>query len=147
MLRNVLEKYPDYAWALWQLGIGLSHKGDPAAAVATLERSAARYRTHAFLGFLGYAYGRAGRRADALRIVEELQAAQSRGYVSPHAFLFVYMGLGDRDKAFQYLEQAIEERSNGIAWMAVSPDYDAIRPDPRFKTFLARTGLSPQPLR
>lgn len=141
VLRSVAEEYPDYQWAVWQLGMGLAHKGDPQAAVATLELAAARHRTHAFLGFLGYAYGRAGRRADALRVLEELLSASRQGYVSPQALVFVYMGLGDQDKAFECLEQSFAERSNGIAWMAVAPDYDVLRLDPRFSGFLAKVGL------
>ena len=141
VLRSVAEEYPDYQWAVWQLGMGLAHKGDPQAAVATLELAAARHRTHAFLGFLGYAYGRAGRRADALRVLEELLSASRQGYVSPQALVFVYMGLGDRDKAFECLEQSFAERSNAIAWMAVAPDYDVLRLDPRFSGFLAKVGL------
>lgn len=141
VLRSVLEKNPGYQWAMWQLGMGLAHKGDLEEAVVTLERAAARNRTSAFLGFLGYAYGRAGRRGEALGVLEEMLSASRRGYVPPHSLMFVYMGLGDRDKAFQCLEQSFAERSNGIAWMAVAPDFDLLRTDPRFNNFLARTGL------
>lgn len=141
VLRRVIERTPNYQWALWQLGMGTAHHGDAPAAVAILEPAAASHRTHAFLGFLGYAYGRAGRRADAMRVLNELLTASRRGYVSPHALMFVYMGLGDRDKAFQCLEQSFAERSNGVAWMAVAPDYDTLRSDPRFATLLAKTGL------
>ena len=142
-LRSVVGKYPDYQWALWQLGMALAHSGDPNAAVATLEQAAARHPTHAFLGFLGYAYGRAGRTPDARRVLAELLSASRQGYVSPHALMFVYMGLGDRDKAFECLEQSFYERSNGVAWMAVAPDFDVLRPDPRFGGFLTRVGLGP----
>lgn len=141
VLRSVTEHHPGYQWALWQLGMALAHKGDLQEAVNTLERAAGQHRTHAFLGFLGNVYGRAGRREDALRVLEELHAASRQGYVSPHAFLFVYLGLGDRDKAFETLELSFAERSNGVAWLAVSAEYDPIRHDPRFKDFAARIAL------
>jgi TolB-like protein/Tfp pilus assembly protein PilF len=141
VLRGVVANTPDYQWALWQLGIGTAHEGNPAAALAILEPAAASHRTHAFLGSLGYAYGRASRRTDALRVLEELTSASRRGYVSPHALMFVHIGLGDRDRAFECLEQSFAERSNGVAWMAVAPDFDPLRPDPRFDLLLARTGL------
>jgi TolB-like protein/DNA-binding winged helix-turn-helix (wHTH) protein/tetratricopeptide (TPR) repeat protein len=141
VLRSVTERHPGYQWALWQLGMGLAHKGDLQQAVDTLEGAVGQHRTHAFLGFLGNVYGRAGRRDDALRVLEELHTASRHGYVSPHSFLFVYLGLGDSDKAFETLERSFAERSNGVAWMAVSPDYDPIRHDPRFKDFVARIAL------
>jgi TolB-like protein/DNA-binding winged helix-turn-helix (wHTH) protein/Tfp pilus assembly protein PilF len=141
VLRSVVKKFPDYQWASWQLGIGLAHNGDPQAAVEFLERAASRNRTHAILGFLGYAYGRAGRRGDALRVLGELRAASRNGYVSPHTLAFVYTGLNDRDKAFECLEQSFAERSNGIAWLAVTADFDQLRSDPRFDAYLRKLGL------
>ena len=53
----------------------------------------------------------------------------------------VYGALGDLDRAFPLLEQAVSERSPGAMWLRIDPRYDALRQDPRFKRFLARLQL------
>jgi len=53
----------------------------------------------------------------------------------------IYIGLGDRDKAFEWLEKSYLERSNSLLWLGVSPLFDPLRADPRFDDMLRRVGL------
>jgi hypothetical protein len=62
------------------------------------------------LGFLGYAYGVAGRREGSQGILDEVLERSKRGYFSPFFIAIIYAGLGDEDNAFEWLEKTYEER-------------------------------------
>ena len=55
----------------------------------------------------------------------------------------VYTALGDRDQAFEWLDQAYQQRSFGMFFLKVDPDFDSLRSDARFKALLGRIGLTP----
>ena len=56
----------------------------------------------------------------------------------PAAIYYVYMGLGDRDAVFEYMEKAYRERWSDVVWIKATPEYDWLRSDPRFQAFLRR---------
>ncbi len=87
------------------------------------------------------AYAHAGRRSDALRLLAELQRRKKAGYVPAAAFVNAYLGLGENDQAFAWLEQAYKEQSNILQFLKVHPFFDPIRADPRFADLVRRTGL------
>lgn len=62
-------------------------------------------------------------------------------YVTPGAFVFAYMGLGEHAQVFVWLERAFEERTNIIKFIKVNPMYDSVRADPRFVDLVRRVGL------
>ena len=86
------------------------------------------------------AYAQAGRRSDALRLLDELKKREQPGYSG--AFVFAYLGLGDYDQAFAWLEHAYQEQANIIQVLKMSPFFDPIRGDPRFQDLLRRAGLN-----
>ena len=67
------------------------------------------------IGVLIRAFAPAGRRADALRLLAELKKRKRAGYVPAAAFVNAYLGLGDNEEAFVWLEQAYKENSNSLA--------------------------------
>jgi hypothetical protein len=77
-----------------------------------------------------------------LRVLDELHRRRQRGYVPAAAFLNAYLGLGDTEEAFAWLERAAEERSNIMQFLKVHPFFDSIRGDPRFAEFLRRANFS-----
>ena len=83
----------------------------------------------------------AGRRADALRLLAVLKKREQAGYVPAAAFVNAYLGLGDYDLAFAWLEQARMEQSNILQFVKVHPYFDPIRGDPRFAELVRRVGL------
>jgi serine/threonine protein kinase/tetratricopeptide (TPR) repeat protein len=99
-------------------------------------------RTSQLLGELGRAYALSGKRSEALKLLEELKDLSARQYISPLDFAFIYMGLGDREQAFVYLEKAYQERSTWLMWIKVDPRFDPLRSDPRFADLLRRMNLS-----
>jgi TolB-like protein/DNA-binding winged helix-turn-helix (wHTH) protein/Tfp pilus assembly protein PilF len=93
------------------------------------------------LGWLAYVYGISGQRNEAEKILAELERIAAEGPIDPHIMLCVYLGLGDKDKAFAALEQEYEVRSLGMTSLKVNPWYDGLRSDPRFTDLLARMNL------
>ena len=140
--RKVLADHPDYQWALWVFGQAQTETHDYDASIETLTKAAQLgNRSPSSLGALGRAYAFAGRRKEAQALLDELLRLSRDRYVPPHAFVHIYIGLGDRDKAFEWLERSYLERSNSLLWLGVSPLFDPLRADPRFDDLLRRVGL------
>ena len=93
------------------------------------------------LGWLAYVYGISGQRNEAEKILAELERIAAEGPIDPHIMLCVYLGLGDKDKAFAALEQEYQVRSLGMTSLKVNPWYDGLRSDPRFTDLLGRMNL------
>lgn len=141
-LRSVLAVEPENPFALWFLGFALIGAGRHDEAIQTLERIASiSDRSSAVLGVLVRAYARAGRRTEALRVLDELHRRRQTGYVPAAAFLNAYLGLGDNERAFAWLERASQERSNITQYLKVHPFFDPLRADPRFAQFLRRASF------
>jgi eukaryotic-like serine/threonine-protein kinase len=84
----------------------------------------------------------AGRRVEAERVLQEVVALERTEYVSPFAMAQPYLRLGQYDRAFEWLERAYEERSNGMVYLAVEPVLAPVRTDPRYHDLLKRVGLA-----
>jgi TolB-like protein/Tfp pilus assembly protein PilF len=142
-LRTVLAAQPDDPVALWDLGIVLTEDNQPKEAIPVLEKAvAASNRSAVVIGNLIRAYASAGRRGDAIRLLSELQTRRKAGFVPARAFVDAYVGLGDDDQAFAWLEQGYKDRSNIMQRLKASPDFDPLRADPRFAKLVRRVGLS-----
>ena len=88
---------------------------------------------------LAHAYAAVGRRGKAKEIVDELQRRSRTSYVSPYMIATIYGGLGDKDKAFEFLEKAYQERSSDLPYFVRSDlRVDNLRSDPRFEDLLNR---------
>ena len=87
---------------------------------------------------LGFAYGMAGKQAEARAILNQLEALSKRRYVTGLYFANVYAGLKDNDKAIQYLNNAFEARHPGLVLIRIEPMFDALRGDERFKQLAKR---------
>ena len=111
-LRRVLAVSPEDAYALLVPGFALIATGQPDQAIAPLEKARSlSERSSAVIGVLVRAYAHAGRRGDALRLLEELKRRKKTSYVPPAAFVNAYLGLGDNEQAFAWLERAYQEQS------------------------------------
>ena len=90
---------------------------------------------------LAHAYGRAGRKAEALRILEELKSESSSRYVSPYDVAIINLGLGESETAIKWLVCACDEHAGWMIYLTVDPRLDALRSDGRFKELLRRVGF------
>ena len=68
-------------------------------------------------------------------------AKRRRTDVTPAALAYVYIGLGDKDQAFAWIEKVYQERSNFVTYLKVVPIVDSLRSDPRFSNIVRRVGL------
>jgi tetratricopeptide (TPR) repeat protein len=132
----------DYVQAHWRLGDAYARMNRLDDAIREIETTVAlTHRSPSSLAWLAQVYGQAGRRREAEALLAELRAVAARRYVSPQGISVLYFTLGDRDRGFQWLEKAYEERSNGIAYLAVEPLLEPWRGDPRYRDLMHRVGL------
>jgi len=138
-LRKALQLDPNFMFAHWILGgICLVSMGRYDEAIAELQTAIALSENVAHpRGLLGYAYAKAGRKDDALRVLEELDELSKRRYVAPSSRAFPYIGLGDA-RWSQALEEAYQQRSSSLVWVRVFPHWDDLRAQPRFQDLLRR---------
>jgi len=141
-LRSVLAVRPDDSSALWFLGFVLIANNQPHEAIPVLEKTlSVSGHSSAVIGVLIRAYSHVGRHADALRLLTELKKRKQAGYVPAAAFVNAYLGLGENEEAFTWLELGYKEHSNILQWLKVHPYFDPLRDDPRFRDLVHRVGL------
>jgi TolB-like protein/Tfp pilus assembly protein PilF len=93
---------------------------------------------------LGYGFGVTGKKVAAQRVLDKLNELSKQKYVSPVFMAKIYAGLQDKDKAFERLEKAYEDRSIvSVGFIKTNPMFDPLRPDPRYADLLRRTNLQP----
>jgi tetratricopeptide (TPR) repeat protein len=93
------------------------------------------------LGELGNVYALAGKTDEAIDVLTNLEELLKQGYSVNYDIAYIHFGLGDRDKAFKYLERAYEEKENGMESLKVDPSLDNLRSDPRYKSLIKRMNL------
>ena len=142
-LQSALAVHPNDASIYWFLGYALIANGQANEAIQVLEKGVALSgRSPGIIGVLVRAYARAGRRTEALRLVDELKRRQRKGYIPAAAFVNAYLGLGDNEQALAWLEHAYQEQSMILQFIKVHPFFDPLRGDPRFVDLVRRVGLS-----
>jgi TolB-like protein/DNA-binding winged helix-turn-helix (wHTH) protein/Tfp pilus assembly protein PilF len=141
--RSALSVRPDDVNALWNLGFALLANHQPEEAITTLQKAVPiSNRSSGILATLVAAYAQSGQRTDALRILDEIRKRKQAGYVPAGAFVYAYVGLGDYDQAFAWLDHAYQEHSNVMQFLKVNPFFDPLRGDARFSDVLQRVGLN-----
>ena len=93
---------------------------------------------------LGYMLGRGGRTEEAKRVLTDLLAFQS-AHKDAFDVAIVYAGLGDNDRAFMWMDKAVDDRSLGFDWL--SAVFDDLRRDPRFDKLASRIGIGADSIR
>jgi TolB-like protein/Tfp pilus assembly protein PilF len=96
---------------------------------------------------LGHALARIGETELALKIAEDFERQRQERFVSAHDIAIVFAGLGDKARAFRWLEQAVDERSGRITYLAVEPRWDRLRGEKEFSELVGRLGLDRRALR
>jgi TolB-like protein/Tfp pilus assembly protein PilF len=133
-LRKTIDLDLDFYYAHWNLGSALKAKGDVTGAIEQYEKARALNEDPSMLGLLSNAYAGAGRKDEAIKIRDELEAISKQRYVSAYSFALVYLGLGDKDEAIRRLQKSYEDRAGeSLRFIRVDPLLDPLRGDPRFE--------------
>jgi eukaryotic-like serine/threonine-protein kinase len=143
--RKILELDPNFILARYVLGMTYVQKSMYKEGIAEFQKVLLILPGDVRpLSGLGNAYARAGRRAEAQKVLDQLNDLSTRKYVPGWFRAVIYVGLEEKDKAFEWLEQSYEERSIGFgSAIKVDPIWDALRSDPRFNDLLRRMNLQP----
>ena len=144
-LSKAVELDPSNGWVRMFLGRAYLFKGMPERAIEVMETARRLSPDDSYaLGYLGYTYAATGRRADALKILQRIDEMEKHRYVSRFAHVYIYTGLGDKDKAFEWLEKAYQERSDSLAWFRFDPESKSLQSDPRFAALMRKVGFTEQ---
>jgi serine/threonine protein kinase/tetratricopeptide (TPR) repeat protein len=131
--RKVLDFDPNADTARIWIGMTYAHIGKIEDAVAEIMRA-----TDDQSWFRGYILGVAGRKDEALKILNIRLERSKHEFVWPATIAFIYIGLGDKEEALRWLEITFEEREAWMDLLKVEPIYDSLRSDPRFQTLIKR---------
>ncbi len=143
-LLQSVELDPNYPVPYWVLGRIYRATGDYESAIAQGEKSATLSGGSPLMrAALAHSYAKAGRTAGALQILDELSKLAERQYVAPHFFAGIHIGLGQNQKALDYLEKSYEDHSHWLLYLHIDPSMDALRHEPRFQHLLHQIGLPP----
>jgi TolB-like protein/DNA-binding winged helix-turn-helix (wHTH) protein/Tfp pilus assembly protein PilF len=133
--RKALEMDEQFIMARRYLAMAYLQKREFSRAVAELEATTQEEQNPE----LGYAYALSGREEEVEKVLYDLRRMSGRRYTSPCDYALIYAGLGDKDKAFEWLERAYREHSV-LTQLNVDPRWDRLRGDPRFVDLMKRTG-------
>jgi len=141
LFRTVLSLAPGRGNAHAQLGNALLMKGDPEGALAEIEQETSAVWKMTGLPMAYYALGR---KADSdAALASEIEQDQTDG---PYNIAYVYAFRGEADKAFEWLDKAVEYGDGGLAGIVTESLFDKIHADPRWLPFLRKIGKAPEQL-
>ncbi len=127
----------------YNLGVGYEGTGKLLEAISEYQKAIEISNgDHDATASLAHAFAAIGRRAEAEKIFHDLEQESKSAYVPPYIMATMYAGLGEKDKAFEFLERAYRNRSLEISWhLKADLRIDNLRSDPRFQDLVRRVGF------
>ena len=142
--QSVLSEKRDNTSAMYMLSLAYTQKQMYTEAIALLEElSSVKKNKWLAASLLGYAYAKVGRQREARNILNEMDAPTDGAIIPAQERAIVYMGLGDNDSAFYWLEKSYEERFGSIIALNIDALFDDLRRDPRFPVLVRKINLVP----
>jgi TolB-like protein len=142
-LRKVIESDPEFSIAYWFQSFNFMAKKMWNKAIPTIQKFVELTAESVIaLSTLGLAYGLAGMKDEALKILERLDGLSEDHYVGSYWRAVVLLGLGEKNEALENLEKAYLERESLMAALKVWPMLDSLRSEPRFKALLKKMNLA-----
>jgi TolB-like protein/DNA-binding winged helix-turn-helix (wHTH) protein len=133
------KQYPEASGSAYWLGRAYAEKRMMQEALAQLELD--RTRGGQGYGLLAMAYVHAGRRSEALKLLDEMEKTAERQYIKPSTLATAYFAVGDLERGFRWLDRAVEEHDPVICWLKLDMGFAPGRDDPRFKALLKKVHL------
>jgi eukaryotic-like serine/threonine-protein kinase len=142
-ITRVIENDPHLAVAHATLGWTHFLMGRQDQGIAALQRAVSLSpESTLYLAQLGQACAMAGRTEQARELLRQLEALSEQRYVSPYHLAYVYTGLGEHERAMDWLERAYEARAGGVFGVKGSFLFTPLRGHPRFQALLRKMNLA-----
>jgi TolB-like protein len=141
-LKLLNEMSPNYPSPYYWLGLSLVEKKNYNDAIKAFQNAVTlSHRAPVSLTGLGIGYARAGMLKEANSILTELLNLPKSTYIPEFYLATLYVAMGKKDEAFEWLNKAYEERANGLSVLKAIPLVDDLRSDPRFTELLKKLNL------
>jgi TolB-like protein len=141
-LQRTVELDPNYPVTYWVLGLLLTKMGRYELAIAEGEKGVKLSGGSPLMNAaLAQTFATAGRREQAIQILNDLTNLAKQKYVAPYFFAGIHIGLGEDDRAVEYLEKSYQEHSHWLIYLHIDPSMDGLRPNRRFQDLSRRIGL------
>ena len=141
-LNRTLTVDPNFFAARYALGTAYHAKGNYAEAIAEFRKALALNEDPWAKALLARSLAKSGQRSEASKMLDELQSEAGHRYVPSAGLAIVFGALGEKDKAFVWLEKDVTERTPRPPLFSVNPVFDDLRDDPRFQDLLRRIAAS-----
>jgi TolB-like protein/Tfp pilus assembly protein PilF len=141
--RKTLKMDPGYSTGHLFLGLNYEQTSRHDAAIDELREAVAAAGVRSYMAHVARALAVSGKRDEAEKILDELREESRHSYVSPWLFALIYSGLGDKDRAFDCLEECYQKREHDLAYSNIWPQFDNLHSDPRWSRLVRRVGLAP----
>jgi tetratricopeptide (TPR) repeat protein len=140
---KTLDLQPNYRPATQFLPLCLEGKGQFDAAETALKEALASAGMDLSIATanLAHFYAQRGRTGEAMQLLKQLEQKAAQTYVPADAIAMIYVGLGDKDHAFLWLNKAYDEHAFKLTWLKVEPPWDPLRSDPRFQELVKKIGI------
>jgi tetratricopeptide (TPR) repeat protein len=146
-LQRTIELDPNYPVTYWVLSLSLRKMGRYDLAIAEGEKGVILSGGSPMMrAALAQTFGAAGRKEEAIEILDDLAKLSKQKYVASYFFAGIHVGLGENDRAIECLEKSYEEHSHWLIYLHMDPGLDALRSNPRFQDLLQRIGLPLTPV-
>ena len=132
-LRRTVDLDPNYPVTYWILGLLLRKTGRYELAITEGEKGVKLSGGSPLMrAALAHTLGVAGRTKEALQILDDLTKLAKQKYVAPYFFAGIHIGLGENERAIEYLQKCYEEHSHWLIYLHLDPSMDDLRDTPRF---------------
>jgi tetratricopeptide (TPR) repeat protein len=141
-LERTAELEPNFPATHWILGLLYRKAGRYDLAITAGEKGVKFSGGSSLMSAaLAHTYGKCGKTKEARQLLRNLTELATHKYVTPHFLAGIHIGLGENDRAIEYLEESYREHSPWLVYLHIDPSMDDLRNDPRFQDLLRRVGL------